>query len=492
MDRALYRLPLSLIEPDPDIDDERHNRFAIYTSHLFTWHGYAMLFFGSCYVFFYGFQQYKSAAPVVTGVAIAFACMGLVPFFSLLLMRFGALILIYAFYIVFICMVWPLEKCGLSRRRAISRRNGGYQSEGITNTIDLRQVERQLEEVESGEAGGGGGLGRTDRVKVTPAMAAIPIVIFRKPTVGLTSEAHDGDLRANSGKAAVIAYQTRTKSEQRIFQSSAEMVEVVDDSNKLTKDILLKQLGPSTEYVQDHSNNSGVNGDRPVIINIPLSVNDSPSNRIKRTSASISAMVKPTKVSPQSRTPEVSSKTTSLPEIAGAPSAFHDVSQTSSTISSIRCNIGQEMSEPEAHQRPPTPMPSPRAAQRLPHVAHQNSSVGKSISTSSGSDSQVSVLSLPDRLPLTSEEDPSNQGSGSLIHTSRSDVHIVLGSGLSASASFPEDYPTIGDEECAICLFDFEDGDELRHLYCDHFFHRGCVDRWLSKSAFCPKCKRGI
>ncbi|KAK3831001.1 MAG: hypothetical protein J3R72DRAFT_425619 [Linnemannia gamsii] len=37
-----------------------------------------------------------------------------------------------------------------------------------------------------------------------------------------------------------------------------------------------------------------------------------------------------------------------------------------------------------------------------------------------------------------------------------------------------------GDEECAICLSDFEDGDELRHL--------NCVDRWLVKSAFCPKC----
>jgi hypothetical protein len=29
MDRALYRLPLGLVEPDPDIDDERHNAVAI-------------------------------------------------------------------------------------------------------------------------------------------------------------------------------------------------------------------------------------------------------------------------------------------------------------------------------------------------------------------------------------------------------------------------------------------------------------------------------
>ncbi|KAF9944838.1 hypothetical protein BGZ65_011521, partial [Modicella reniformis] len=29
MDRALYRLPLGLVEPDPDIDEERHNGVAI-------------------------------------------------------------------------------------------------------------------------------------------------------------------------------------------------------------------------------------------------------------------------------------------------------------------------------------------------------------------------------------------------------------------------------------------------------------------------------
>jgi hypothetical protein len=28
-DRALYRLPLHLTEPDPDIDEERHNGIAI-------------------------------------------------------------------------------------------------------------------------------------------------------------------------------------------------------------------------------------------------------------------------------------------------------------------------------------------------------------------------------------------------------------------------------------------------------------------------------
>ena len=34
-------------------------------------------------------------------------------------------------------------------------------------------------------------------------------------------------------------------------------------------------------------------------------------------------------------------------------------------------------------------------------------------------------------------------------------------------------------EECPICLCDFEHGEELRRLPCGHFFHRECVDRWV-------------
>jgi hypothetical protein len=42
---------------------------------------------------------------------------------------------------------------------------------------------------------------------------------------------------------------------------------------------------------------------------------------------------------------------------------------------------------------------------------------------------------------------------------------------------------------CAICLGEFEEGDQLRRLPCGHQqFHSCCVDHWLSKAGRCPLC----
>lgn len=51
---------------------------------------------------------------------------------------------------------------------------------------------------------------------------------------------------------------------------------------------------------------------------------------------------------------------------------------------------------------------------------------------------------------------------------------------------------------CVICLEEFNDGDELRHLKCDHCFHRSCIDLWLlgtladdeTNTNSCPVCKQ--
>jgi len=48
-------------------------------------------------------------------------------------------------------------------------------------------------------------------------------------------------------------------------------------------------------------------------------------------------------------------------------------------------------------------------------------------------------------------------------------------------------------QECAICLEDYVDEDELRILPCKHEFHIICIDSWLTtRKKFCPICKRDI
>lgn len=45
------------------------------------------------------------------------------------------------------------------------------------------------------------------------------------------------------------------------------------------------------------------------------------------------------------------------------------------------------------------------------------------------------------------------------------------------------------NEQCAVCLYDFEEGEMVRQLNCKHKFHKGCVDEWLTSKSSCPLCR---
>ncbi|KAF5192124.1 Ring-h2 finger protein atl8 [Thalictrum thalictroides] len=45
--------------------------------------------------------------------------------------------------------------------------------------------------------------------------------------------------------------------------------------------------------------------------------------------------------------------------------------------------------------------------------------------------------------------------------------------------------------DCAICLTEFMEGDEIRILpQCGHGFHVGCIDTWLGSHSSCPSCRQ--
>jgi len=45
-------------------------------------------------------------------------------------------------------------------------------------------------------------------------------------------------------------------------------------------------------------------------------------------------------------------------------------------------------------------------------------------------------------------------------------------------------------EECVICMEAYKDEDVVRQASCDHVFHGGCIEKWLtSGDSSCPLCK---
>lgn len=53
------------------------------------------------------------------------------------------------------------------------------------------------------------------------------------------------------------------------------------------------------------------------------------------------------------------------------------------------------------------------------------------------------------------------------------------------------DVPGDVSTDCPICLSEFTPGEELKVLpKCNHGFHVGCIDTWLSSHSSCPTCRR--
>jgi hypothetical protein len=51
--------------------------------------------------------------------------------------------------------------------------------------------------------------------------------------------------------------------------------------------------------------------------------------------------------------------------------------------------------------------------------------------------------------------------------------------------------PPVEEEElqCAICLCEFEEGDSLMQLPCEHDFHGECINGWMKQHRTCPLCR---
>ena len=63
---------------------------------------------------------------------------------------------------------------------------------------------------------------------------------------------------------------------------------------------------------------------------------------------------------------------------------------------------------------------------------------------------------------------------------------------IALSAADVAAFETLHDKRCCICLCDYETGDEVRQLPCEHGCHLDCMDQHLAQSKFCPMCRTEV
>lgn len=104
-------------------------------------------------------------------------------------------------------------------------------------------------------------------------------------------------------------------------------------------------------------------------------------------------------------------------------------------------------------------------------------------------------IGLPDFLepePVTSSwPDPPPNSTTSSHHDSHLFSAALLAGQILPVVRF-SDLNRPVSECCAVCLYDFENDDEIRRLTnCRHIFHKECLDRWIMdySQMTCPLCR---
>ncbi|PWA35662.1 zinc finger, RING/FYVE/PHD-type [Artemisia annua] len=78
---------------------------------------------------------------------------------------------------------------------------------------------------------------------------------------------------------------------------------------------------------------------------------------------------------------------------------------------------------------------------------------------------------------------------GSLVLDQRS-VNIIADFITSYESYYANTYLENDKEMCVICQEEFEADQMCMALKCTHWYHHGCIDRWLQQKNFCPICRK--
>ncbi|KAL4454981.1 hypothetical protein ABPG74_006363 [Tetrahymena malaccensis] len=50
----------------------------------------------------------------------------------------------------------------------------------------------------------------------------------------------------------------------------------------------------------------------------------------------------------------------------------------------------------------------------------------------------------------------------------------------------------VQEEQCSVCLIEFQENDKIRITICDHIFHSECLLQWLKSQENCPNCRKDL
>ncbi|CAG8589553.1 2224_t:CDS:2 [Acaulospora morrowiae] len=104
--------------------------------------------------------------------------------------------------------------------------------------------------------------------------------------------------------------------------------------------------------------------------------------------------------------------------------------------------------------------------------------------------SQKTTIDFNNTRPVNSTPPPSEEASIVVTNIRETDERSLMEYQRNSSTSIEQHRIQGPQITCAICLDDFQEDDLLRILPCEHEYHVGCIDEWLStKSTQCPLCK---
>ncbi|KAJ1663544.1 hypothetical protein EV178_004877 [Coemansia sp. RSA 1646] len=191
-----------------------------------------------------------------------------------------------------------------------------------------------------------------------------------------------------------------------------------------------------------------------------------------------------------------SKKLATAPTIAAPPKVVSmanrassaDLHTSSQSARSSYYSVNEYPSKNQNTAEPSIAVPEPAVVGNKSPTHVDDSLANEDVQTSNKNEKDVEDDSMVNDCNEVSKSDDNSDRNS----TSETDTSGASGSGSGSDENRSNDDKNsnmLHEENCAVCLDDYNSGEQVRQLPCRHFFHIACIDPWLSlRSATCPLC----